>query len=198
MDGSVGGDDRPWVEPRSRAEWRRWLRSNHRRATGAWLVLHRASSPDATVSYDEAVEEALCFGWIDSRTDRVDEHRRRQLFTPRKRGSGWSRSNKERVARMIADGKMAAAGLEVVEAAKADGSWSLLDAVEALEVPEDLAAVLAKNATARRHFEGFTPGARKQILYWIATAKRAETRQRRIAETVRLAAKGLRANQDEE
>jgi uncharacterized protein YdeI (YjbR/CyaY-like superfamily) len=191
-------DPIPSVGPRSREEWRRWLRSNHRRETGVWLVLHKKSSPVPTVSYDDAVEEALCFGWVDSRADRVDERRRRQLFTPRKRGSGWSRSNKERVARLIASKRMAKAGLAVIEAAKADGSWSLLDSVEALEVPDDLAAALRRNAKARRNFEGFTPGSRKRILYWIATAKRPETRATRISETVRLAAEGLRANQDTE
>ncbi len=180
------------------AELEAWLEESHAESRGLWLKIAKKGTEPPSVTYAEALELALCFGWIDGQGGNLDEQRARQYFTPRKRGSGWSRSNKERVARMIADGKMAAAGLEVIEAAKADGSWSLLDAVEALEVPEDLAAALAKNATARRHFEGFTPGARKQILYWIATAKRAETRQRRVAETVRLAAKGLRANQDEE
>ncbi|MEX2439567.1 MAG: YdeI/OmpD-associated family protein [Actinomycetota bacterium] len=172
------------VEASDRASWRRWLRENHRRETSVWLVLHKKASPAPTVGYEEAVEEALCYGWIDSRVEKLDELRRKQLFTPRRPGSGWSKSNKDRVARLIASKRMTKAGLALIEAAKADGSWTALDAVEALEVPDDLRAALASNRAARTNFSAFRPSVRKQLLYWIASAKRPETRAKRIAETV--------------
>ena len=183
------------MEVADRAAWRRWLRAHHDSSTGVWVLVRKTGGKRPGVSYVEVVEEALCFGWIDSRANPVDEDRYRLTMTPRKPGSVWSASNKERVARLSAAGKMAAAGLAVVERAKADGSWDALSAVEALEVPEDLAAALAANPTAAHHFEVFPPSSKKMILYWIASAKRPQTRARRVEETVRLAAENLRANE---
>src|SRR5205085_5913870 len=139
------------------------------------------------------VEEALCFGWVDSREQPVDPERLMRLATPRKAGSAWARSNKERIARLDRAGVLADSGRRVVEAAKADGSWSRYDSAEALELPNDLVAALASNASAAEQFDGFSDAAKRNILRWLIDAKRDETRARRIAETVRLAAKGERA-----
>lgn len=156
-------------------------------------MLPRAGAKHAGPSYDDGVEEALCFGWIDGGGRALDDERTMLWFTRRKPGSVWSASNKKRVARLEREGLMLEPGRAAIARAQADGSWTVLDGPEALEVPPDLAAALAGNEAAARHFHGFPPGARKLILMWIATAKRDETRRRRIEETVRLAAEGKRA-----
>lgn len=186
-------DDLEWVHPGSRAEWRAWLVANHAESPGVWLVGWKTASGRAPVAYDDIVEEALCVGWVDSLSKPVDHERRRLLMTPRKRGSGWARTNKERIARLEAAGLMLPAGRATVAAARADGSWSLLDDAEALIEPADLRAALDADPDARAHWDGFPPSARKTALAWIVTAKRPETRSRRVAETVRLAAQGIRA-----
>jgi uncharacterized protein YdeI (YjbR/CyaY-like superfamily) len=160
-----------------------------------WLVTYKKAAGDRYVPYADTVEEALCFGWVDSKSRSVDAERSMLLMTPRKPGSGWSRPNKERVGRLAAAGLLAPAGEAVIEAAKADGSWSKLDAVENLEEPGDLRAALDADPDARRHWDAFPRSAKRAILEWIAQAKRAETRARRVAETARLAARGERANQ---
>jgi uncharacterized protein YdeI (YjbR/CyaY-like superfamily) len=183
---------RPCVHPEGRAEWRDWLAEHHATSDGVWLVSWKAATGRPRLPYEEAVEEALCVGWIDSLANTLDDERSLQLMTPRKRGSGWSRRNKERVERLTAAGLMRPAGLVAVEAAKTDGSWSLLDAVEDLIEPDELRAGLEERPGAREHWDGFSPSSRKAALQWIATAKRPETRARRIAETIRLAAEGRR------
>jgi uncharacterized protein YdeI (YjbR/CyaY-like superfamily) len=185
------------VHPETRAEWRRWLAANHAASDGVWVVSWKAATGRPVVPYAELVEEALCVGWIDSLANRLDDERHLQLMTPRKRGSGWSRSNKERVERLSAAGLMAPAGRAAVEAAKADGSWSALDDVENLIEPPELAAALDAVPPARASWDGFSPSSRKAVLQWIATARRPATRERRIAETVRLATEGRKANQPE-
>lgn len=186
---------RPCVHPETRAEWRRWLAANHAGSDGVWLVFWKVASGRAVVPYADAVEEALCVGWIDSLGNTLDDDRHLLLMTPRKRGSAWSRPNKERVERLTAAGLMTPAGAAAVEAAKADGSWTALDAVEDLIEPDELAEALDAVPAARRHWDGFSPSSRKAILWWIASAKRPATREKRIAETVRLAADGVKANQ---
>jgi uncharacterized protein YdeI (YjbR/CyaY-like superfamily) len=186
---------RPCVHPERRADWRRWLAENHATSDGVWLVSWRAASGRGRIPYDEAVEEALCVGWIDSLATTLDDERHLQLFTPRRRASGWSRTNKVRVERLTAAGLMRPAGLAAVEAAVADGSWTLLDAAEDLVEPEDLTAALDAVPAARGHWDGFSPSSRKAILQWIVTAKRPETRARRVEETTRRAAEGRKANQ---
>lgn len=168
----------------TRAAWRRWLRANHAKTPGVWLLFYRKSTAHASVRYDEAVEEALCFGWIDSIVRSVDDQSYVQLFTPRKPGSGWSRSNKERVERLIAAGLMTAAGLEKIQLARQSGAWTSLDSVEALQVPDDLRRALARDRRARENFEKLSPSRKKQLLYRLNSAKRPETRSRRIAEVM--------------
>jgi uncharacterized protein YdeI (YjbR/CyaY-like superfamily) len=187
--------EREDVPVASRAQWRDWLVANAATSGGCWAVTWRRGRGRAVVTYDDLVEEALCVGWVDSRGRKVDEDRTALLFTPRRPGSGWSRPNKERIARLEAAGLLLPAGVAVVEAARADGSWTLLDAVEALEEPPDLAAALDALPAARAAWAGFPRSAKRSILEWIVLAKRPATRAKRIAETAELAAQGLRANQ---
>src|SRR3954452_14858733 len=134
--------DLPELTFADRAAWRAWLEANHAASPGVWLVFYKKASGRPGVSYDEAVDECLCFGWIDSKVNRIDEHRYRQLITPRKPGGGWSKVNKAKIERLIGQGLMAPAGLAKIDAAKADGSWTSLDAVEAMTMPDDFAAAL--------------------------------------------------------
>lgn len=147
------------------------------------------------LSYEEAVREALCFGWIDSTSKGVDADRYRLWMAPRKSKSGWAASNKRRIEELIATGAMTDAGMAVVDAAKADGSWNALDRSEALEVPDDLSAAFDCHEGSRANWDGFPPGARKQMLWWIDSAKREQTRAKRIEETATLAARNERANE---
>jgi len=185
------------VTARSRAEWRAWLAANHTTSPGVWLVIHKKNNPEPSVSYVEAVEEALCFGWIDSKMNPLDETRFRQVFTPRKPTSVWSKSNKERVARLIEQGLMTPAGLAVIEVAKQNGTWTAYDAIDALEIPEDFGLALTANPAAQEHWDGFAASVKRGILYFIQTAKRPETRAKRIARTVELAAQGIRVMFDQ-
>jgi uncharacterized protein YdeI (YjbR/CyaY-like superfamily) len=187
--------ERERLEPGSRAEWRGWLAEHHGSSDGVWLVLQRQRSGRAGPTYEEAIQEALCFGWIDGQAARLDDERTMLRFSPRKRGSGWARSNKLRVERLLADGLMTEAGLARVEEAKRDGSWSKLDAVEDLVVPDDLAAALAAHPGAREQWDGFPRSVRRVALERIVQAKRPETRARRVQETARLAARGQRPGQ---
>jgi uncharacterized protein YdeI (YjbR/CyaY-like superfamily) len=180
--------------PPDRAAWRRWLADNHDKALGVWVIRYKAHSNQPTITYDELVEEALCFGWIDSLPRKLDNERHMLMVTPRKPKSVWSKINKERVERLIEQQLMTPIGLAKIEAAKADGSWSALDEVEALTMPHDLRDALAANVDAQRHFDAFPPGSQKIILQWIASAKKPETRAKRIAETVRLATQNIKAN----
>lgn len=191
MDPAVA-DDRPTFVAPNRAVWRAWLADNHATQARVWLVYSKKGSGTASVSYAEAVEEALCYGWIDSVVNPVDDQRYMQLFTPRKRGSTWSKVNKERIERLSAAGLIMPPGRDKIAAAKADGSWTILDEVEALHVPGDLAEALAANRAARRFFDSLRPGVKKKALWHIASAKRADTRARRIREVVDAAARGHR------
>jgi uncharacterized protein YdeI (YjbR/CyaY-like superfamily) len=183
------------IHPLTRAEWRTWLEQNHSRAEGVWLISYKKATGKPRIEYDEAVEEALCYGWVDSKPNKLDAERSLLWFAPRKAGTGWSKPNKERAAKLLAAGLVTPAGLAKIEAAQADGSWYALDAVEALEIPPDLVQALAGNPAARRYFDAFPRSVKRGILEWIATAKRPETRARRVEETVTLAAENVRANQ---
>jgi uncharacterized protein YdeI (YjbR/CyaY-like superfamily) len=189
------GGQYPQLQVTSRAQWRLWLMDNHRTSGSIWLVTFKKASGQPTLSNDDIVEEALCFGWIDSLPRKLDDMRSMLLLSPRKSGSAWSAINKARAERMTAASLMEPAGLAAIAAAKADGSWSRLDAVEALIVPDDLAAALGQLPDAALHFAAFPRSVRRGILEWIVQAKRPETRAARIAETARLAASNRRANQ---
>lgn len=183
------------THPKTRAEWRKWLEKNHTRQEGIWFISYKKSSGKPQVTYEESVEEALCFGWIDSKGNKLDDERSMLWFAPRKTKSNWSRPNKERVARLIKQGLMTPAGLEKIEIAKKNGTWTALDAVENLEIPSDLTKALLKNKQAKENFEAFPRSAKRAILEWILNAKRPETRAKRIEETVTSAEKNIRANQ---
>ena len=185
-------DGAPHVEPDNRDAWRRWLERNHARATGVWLVWPRSAGRRG-IDYNAAIEEALSFGWIDGQAAGVDGQRSKQYFAPRRARSPWSRSNKERFQRMLLAGRVAPAGIAAVERARSDGSWSILDSVERLEVPADLAAALDARPPALRHWEAFPPSTRRALLAWIAGARRDETRARRIEKTAAAAQLGERA-----
>jgi len=186
-------DDAPHVHADDRATWRAWLEANHATARGAWLVTWRPRTGRAYLDYDAAVEEALCFGWVDSTGGSFDDDRGKLYFAPRKPRSGWAATNKARIERLIADGRMAPAGLAAIERAKANGSWELLDSVERLEVPDDLAAALESHRAAASNFAAFPPSARKMLLGWVALARRPETRASRITQVAEAAARNERA-----
>jgi uncharacterized protein YdeI (YjbR/CyaY-like superfamily) len=187
-------EDYEHVHAETRDEWRRWLAANHAGSPGAWLVSWRKRTGKPSIGYAESVEEALCFGWIDSVQRTLDEERTAQLFTRRRAGSRWSSSNKERVERLLAAGLMQPAGLAAVESARASGAWTALDDVEALVVPDDLAAAL-DSPSARAQWERYPPSVKRGILQWLLDAKRPETRAKRIAETADAAAAGRRPGQ---
>lgn len=186
-------DTLPQVEVANRAEWRAWLKKNHTRSEGIWLIRWKKIRTDKYMGYDAIAEEALCFGWIDATARPLDHERSMILVCPRKPKSIWSKVNKARVERLIAEKRMTAAGLKAIEVAKANGSWTSHDAVEALEMPGDLVKALAKNKAAKKYFDAFPPSARKFILYRIGSAKTEVTRTKRIVETVELAALNIRA-----
>ncbi len=188
-------DDAPLVQCETSEEWRAWLEANHATAANAWLVTWRAGHGHGVLGYEEGVLEALCFGWIDGTAGTVDEQRRRQYYAPRRPRSGWARTNKARVELLTAAGLMAPAGLAAIERAKENGSWTMLDDVENLVVPDDLRAALDANPPAADHWAGFPPSARRMILGWIRQAKRPATRAARIEQTATLAARDERASQ---
>jgi uncharacterized protein YdeI (YjbR/CyaY-like superfamily) len=186
-------DEAPQVHADDRATWRAWLEANHASVPGVWLVTWRPRSGRVGLDYEAAVEEALCFGWVDSTGGSYDDDRGKLYFAPRKTRSAWAATNKARVERLIADGRMAPAGLAAIEQAKANGSWTVLDGPERLEVPPDLAAALERLPPAAVNFAAFPPSARKMHLGWIALAQRPETRAERIAKIAEAAARNERA-----
>jgi uncharacterized protein YdeI (YjbR/CyaY-like superfamily) len=172
------------VQPKSRKAWRAWLQKHHASSSGVWLVFAKKHTGIPSLSYEDAVEEALCFGWIDSILKSIDDTYHMQVFTPRKPKSLWSAPNKERAARMIAAGQMTTAGAKAIELAKATGTWEALAHVEALTVPPELQKAIDADAAAKKNWAALTPGRRKMFLYWLNNAKRPETRARRINEIV--------------
>ena len=172
------------LTPASRADWRSWLASNTERQEGLWVVYRKKSSSLEGPEYDDLVEEVLCFGWIDSVVRRVDEDRTIQWFSPRRRGGLWSALNKERIEHLVRDGLMTEAGKAVMEQAKADGSWSQTDEVDSLIIPSDLQAAFDDAPGAKAQYDSLRDSAKKEYLWWIHTAKRPETRAKRIADTI--------------
>jgi uncharacterized protein YdeI (YjbR/CyaY-like superfamily) len=186
-------DDADRVQPATPAEWRAWLDENHRSRPGAWLVTWKKHTGRATVSYDEAVTEALAVGWVDSKGQRLDEDRSMLWFGPRRATSGWSRPNKVRVERLYDEGRMGPSGQRAIDVAHENGSWSLLDDIENLVVPDDLLAALDEHPGARAAWETFPRTTRRATLEWISQAKRPATRAARVAEAAEKAGRGERA-----
>ena len=180
------------VEFTSATELRRWLEQNHAAVRGIWAVTYKKGAGERHLTYEALVREALCFGWIDGQARGIDEFRTSLLLTPRRSGSGWSRPNKIRITELEAAGLLAPAGIAAIEAAKASGSWTLLDTVEAGIEPPELTAALDADPAARRHWDAFPRSARRAALEWVATAKRPETQANRIAEIARLSAQNIR------
>ena len=176
----------------SRAHWRAWLEAHHASEAGVVLIYHKLGVGTPSVTYPEAVKEALCFGWIDTTRYALDTARYQQVFVPRRAGSAWSRLNRSYVDELNAAGLMTAAGLAKVEAARQDGSWTRLEAGESLEVPPELQAALDAVPPAAANFAAFPASARKYILQWIADARRPITRQQRVAQTAEQAARNVR------
>ncbi len=188
-------DGVPVFYARDTAAWRAWLEKNHATFKSIWLIIYRKESATPSVYYDEAVDEALCFGWIDSKPNKRDAESYYQFFSRRNPKSNWSRVNKAKVERLIREGRMAPAGLKMVDHAKSSGTWTALDEVENLVIPPDLEQAFAANPIARQHYDDFPRTVKRGILEWIFNARRPATRRKRIDETVRLAAENIRANQ---
>jgi uncharacterized protein YdeI (YjbR/CyaY-like superfamily) len=183
------------VHPTTTAAWRRWLERHHATSSGVWLVSWKSHTGKKAISYEDGVIEALAFGWIDSKQRALDPDRTALWYCPRKPASGWSRTNKVRVEKLLAERRMAAAGQRAIDVAKENGAWSLLDEVEDLVVPPDLAAAFRRHKGSSGHWESFPRSARRALLAWIVQAKKPETRAKRIEEVAERAAKGERANQ---
>lgn len=180
---------------KDRSAWRSWLMRHHQTSKSIWLIIHKKQSPQSSVSYQEAVDEALCFGWIDSKPNKLDEFRFIQFFAKRNPKSNWSGVNKKKVAQLIKDGLMTDAGMELINYAKANGQWDALNEVDQVIIPDDLVEALKKYANAEVHFSAFPKSVKRGILEWILNAKREETRAKRVEKTAKLAAQNIRANQ---
>ena len=179
---------------KSRKEWREWLEKNHEIEKSIWLIIYRKESEISSVYYPEAVDEALCFGWIDSKPNKRDDKSYYQFFSKRNKKSKWSKINKAKVSKLIKAGLMHPSGLKMIEVAKKNGTWNALDEVENLTIPEDLQTYFEKNSIAFQNWNNFPPSSKRGILEWILNAKKPETRKKRIEETVRLASENKRAN----
>ena len=172
------------IHPKTRAGWRSWLKENHATCDGVWLIYYRASTGKRRLSWEDAVREALCFGWIDSKVKPIDDERYKQIFTPRKPRSVWSKINKEYVAELIEAELMTDAGLRAVELAKKNGAWSLLEPVDALIVPPELESALQRSERAREAYEALSRPAKRSMLYSLYSAKREDTRAKRLAKAL--------------
>jgi uncharacterized protein YdeI (YjbR/CyaY-like superfamily) len=181
--------------PKDRKAWRQWLVKYHHVKISVWLVFYKTKTGKRGLSWSEAVDEALCFGWIDSKALTIDEDRYKQFFTRRKPKSVWSKINKEKVKQLIEAGLMTEAGMRCIDIAKENGSWTSLDAVEELTIPKDLEKAFRQHKGSKSFFAGLSKSVRKGMLHWITMAKRPETRERRINELVELAAKGEKPKQ---
>ncbi len=176
-------------------EWHDWLKENYRKSNGVWLVTYKKHTGKPRVEYEEAVEEALIFGWIDSKPRKLDDERSMLWFSPRKPKSVWAGTNKARVKKLIAENRMTDHALKLVEDAKKDGSWDIITDAENLIIPEDLEKEFDKYELSRENFSEFPAGVRKKILSWIALARKENTRKKRIEGTARFAEDNKRANQ---
>jgi uncharacterized protein YdeI (YjbR/CyaY-like superfamily) len=181
--------------PKSRHDWRNWLELNHRKKDAVWLIFYKKKSPNYNLSWSESVDEALCFGWIDSVKKTIDTEKYIQYFSKRKEKSNWSKVNKDKVKALIDKGLMQEAGYKSIEIAKENGSWTILDEVEALVIPADLKAAFANHKGSMKYFDSLSASAKKGLLYWVVSAKRLDTRQKRIIEIAENAGKKLKPKQ---
>lgn len=174
-------------------EWREWLHENHHISKGIYLIFYRVSSTSESMRWEEAVQVAICYGWIDSTVKKLDEERRKQLFTPRKNKSVWSKLNKTYIEKLLKENLIHESGLKKIEIAKQNGSWESLDAVENLEIPEDLLLAFEQYKAAFDNYQNFSPSYRKSYLYWLNQAKREETRITRITEILNLCQQNIKS-----
>jgi uncharacterized protein YdeI (YjbR/CyaY-like superfamily) len=179
---------------KTRKEWRKWLEKNSQTEKSVWLIIYKRERDIPSIYYPEAVDEALCFGWIDSKPNKRDESSYYQFFAKRNPKSNWSKVNKEKVTKLIEQGLMQSAGFEMIEIAKKNGTWTALDDIENITVPDDLQAQFSKNKIAFANWVKFPRSSKRGILEWILNAKKDDTRQKRIEETVRLATDNIKAN----
>jgi uncharacterized protein YdeI (YjbR/CyaY-like superfamily) len=177
-------------QPKSRQAWRAWLTKNHATSSGVWLVYAKKHTKIPSLTYSDAVEEALCFGWIDSLIHPIDDSTYRQVFTPRKQKSRWSALNRTRAARLIEAGLMTAAGLALITLAKKTGTWEAHVPSETLTIPPELKKALNANAAAKKNWPTYTVSQRKMFLYRVHGAKRPETRAKRVARVIEIVSSG--------
>jgi len=181
--------------PHNKKDWRKWLELNHNYKEAVWLIFYKKKSPNYNLSWSESVDEALCFGWIDSTKKTIDSEKYKQYFSKRKAKSNWSKINKDKVKTLIDQGLMQNEGYKSIEFAKENGSWTILDGVEALEIPEDLKSEFANYKGSMEFFDSLSKSVKKGLLYWVISAKRKETRQKRIFQIVENASRNLKPKQ---
>jgi uncharacterized protein YdeI (YjbR/CyaY-like superfamily) len=181
--------------PTSRKHWRQWLQRHHNKKQSVWIVYYKKGSDMPTISWSEAVDEALCFGWIDSQKKSIDDEKFMQYFSRRKTNSAWSRINKSKIKRLTDDGLMTKAGIDCIETAKQNGSWTILDKIEEHVIPKDLEKEFRKNPGSKIYFSSLSKSDKRNILQWLVLARRDETRKKRVNEIAELAAQKLKPKQ---
>jgi uncharacterized protein YdeI (YjbR/CyaY-like superfamily) len=178
---------------KNRIEWREWLSINHNSSKGIYLIFYKLNSEKESMRWEEAVKEALCFGWIDSTVKKINNEKRKQLFTPRKAKSGWSKLNKEHIKKLITNNLMHESGLQKIKIAKKDGSWSINDDAENLIIRNDLQKKFDKNKIAFKNFQALSKSSKKMYLHWLYSAKREETRKKRIIKIINLCEQDIKS-----
>ena len=181
--------------PHDKKDWRKWLEKNHAKKEAVWLIFYKKKTPKYNLSWSESVDEALCFGWIDSVKKTIDSEKYKQYFSKRKAKSNWSKINKDKVTTLIEQGLMKEEGYKSIEIAKENGSWTILDEVETLVIPDDLKEEFANFQGSMEFFDSLSKSVKKILLYWVVSAKRKETRQRRILEIAENASQSLKPKQ---
>ena len=181
--------------PYDKKDWRKWLELNHKKKDAVWLIFYKKKSPNYNLSWSESVDEALCFGWIDSLKKTIDSEKYKQYFSKRKAKSNWSKINKDKVKTLIEQGLMQEEGYKSIEIAKENGSWTFLDEVEALVIPADLKRAFENYKGSRAYYDSLNKSVKKSLLYWVLSAKRKETRQKRISVIAENASKNLKPKQ---
>lgn len=181
--------------PKNKHDWRKWLSINHQKKDAVWLIFYKKKSTNYNLDWSESVDEALCFGWIDSTKRTIDNEKYKQYFSKRKTKSNWSKINKDKVKTLIDQGLMEESGFKSIEVAKENGSWTILDEIEALIIPEDLEAAFENYKGAKEYFDHLSKSAKKILLHWIISAKRKETREKRVLEIAENASNNLKPKQ---